>query len=92
LPAPTADARAGPPQEVPQNPRRRGRRARTREPACPGTFDFGSLVAALAAYERLNEPWQELLDYYQQREIAKVRYEQIVATCEAPSSPPGSSP
>ena len=52
----------------------------------PGSFDVGSLVAALAAYERLNEPWQELLDYYQQKEIAKVRYEQIVATCEAPSS------
>jgi ABC-type bacteriocin/lantibiotic exporter with double-glycine peptidase domain len=41
----------------------------------PGTFDVGGLVAALAAYERLNEPWQDLLDYYQQKEIAKVRYE-----------------
>lgn len=59
--------------------------------ARPGSFDVGSLVAALAAYERLNEPWQELLDYYQQKEIAKVRYEQIVATCDAPSWP-GSPP
>jgi ABC-type multidrug transport system fused ATPase/permease subunit len=57
----------------------------------PGTFDVGSLVAALAAYERLNEPWQELLDYYQQKEIAKVRYAQIVATYEASPSP-GDSP
>lgn len=55
----------------------------------PGSFDVGSLVAALAAYERLNEPWQELLDYYQQKEIAQVRYEQIVATCEASPSPAG---
>jgi ABC-type multidrug transport system fused ATPase/permease subunit len=57
----------------------------------PGSFDLGSLVAALAAYERLNEPWQELLDYYQEKEIAKVRYEQIIATCDA-SSPPGAAP
>ena len=55
----------------------------------PGSFDVGSLVAALAAYERLNEPWQELLDYYQQKEIAQVRYEQVVGTCDPVPSPGG---
>ncbi len=46
----------------------------------PGSFDLGSLVAALSAYERLNEPWQELLDYYQQKEIARDRYEQVLSS------------
>jgi hypothetical protein len=30
----------------------------------PTPADFGRLVAALAAYDRLNDPWQDLLDYY----------------------------
>ena len=47
--------------------------------ARPGSFDLGSLVAVLAAYDRLNEPWQELLDYYQQKEVARVRYRQVIA-------------
>jgi hypothetical protein len=47
---------------------------------------------ALAGYERLTEPWQELVDSYQQREIAKVRYNQIVATGETPMPPPGFPP
>ena len=48
--------------------------------ARPGSFDLGRLVAALAAYERLNEPWQELLDYYSLKEIAITRYAQILAS------------
>ena len=46
----------------------------------PGSFDLGRLVAALAAYDRLNEPWQELLDYYSLKEIAITRYAQILAS------------
>lgn len=46
----------------------------------PGSFDLGSLVATLAAYDRLNEPWQELLDYYSLKEIAITRYAQIMAS------------
>jgi ABC-type multidrug transport system fused ATPase/permease subunit len=46
----------------------------------PGSFDLGRLVAALAAYDRLNEPWQELLDYYSLKEIAITRYAQIMAS------------
>jgi len=48
--------------------------------ARPGSFDLGRLVAALAAYDRLNEPWQELLDYYSLKEIAMTRYAQILAS------------
>jgi ABC-type multidrug transport system fused ATPase/permease subunit len=48
--------------------------------ARPDTFDLGRLVAALAAYERLNEPWQELLDYYSLKESALTRYAQISAS------------
>jgi hypothetical protein len=44
----------------------------------PGSFDLGRLVAALAAYDRLNEPWQELPDYYSLKEIAVTRYAQIL--------------
>jgi len=46
----------------------------------PGSFDLGSLVATLAAYDRLNEPWQELLDYYSLKEIAITRHAQIMAS------------
>ena len=46
----------------------------------PGSFDLGSLVATLAAYDRLNDPWQELLDYYSLKEIAITRYAQIMAS------------
>ena len=48
--------------------------------ARPGSFDLGRLVAALAAFERLNDPWQELLDYYSLKEIAITRYAQILAS------------
>jgi ABC-type multidrug transport system fused ATPase/permease subunit len=48
--------------------------------AQPGSFDLGRLVAALAAYDRLNEPWQELLNYYSLKEIAITRYAQILAS------------
>ena len=48
--------------------------------ARPGSFDLGRLVAALAAYDRLNEPWQELLNYYSLKEIAVTRYAQILGS------------
>lgn len=47
--------------------------------ARPGSFDLGSLVAFLAAYDRLNESWHELVLYYQQKEIALARYDQVMA-------------
>ena len=51
----------------------------------PGSFDLGSLVATLAAYDRLNEPWQELLDYYSMKELAITRYAQIMASAASPN-------
>jgi ABC-type multidrug transport system fused ATPase/permease subunit len=50
----------------------------------PGSFDLGSLVAFLSAYERLNEPWRELLNYYQQKEVAETKYEQVIASFDPP--------
>ncbi|HTY26075.1 MAG TPA: ABC transporter transmembrane domain-containing protein [Desulfomonilaceae bacterium] len=43
-----------------------------------GRFDLGSLVAFLSAYERLSDPWKELMDYYQDYQDSKVRYYQIM--------------
>ncbi len=43
-----------------------------------GNLSFGSLVAVLAAYKDLASPWKELLDYYQQKEDNRIKYEQIV--------------
>ncbi|MEX2643194.1 MAG: ATP-binding cassette domain-containing protein [Acetobacterales bacterium] len=43
-----------------------------------GDLTFGALVAALAAYKDLSAPWKELLNYYQLKEDAKIKYEQLV--------------
>lgn len=43
-----------------------------------GSLSFGALVAVLAAYKDLASPWKELLDYYQQKEDNRIKYEQIV--------------
>ncbi len=43
-----------------------------------GNLSFGSLVAVLAAYKDLASPWKELLRYYQQKEDAYIKYEQLV--------------
>jgi putative ABC transport system ATP-binding protein len=56
--------------------------------ARPGSFDLGSLVAFLAAYDRLQEPWHELVLYYQQKEIARARYDQVLAYLAEPEQAP----
>jgi putative ABC transport system ATP-binding protein len=43
-----------------------------------GRFDLGALVAFLSAYEKLYDPWKELMDYYQDYQDSKVRYRQIM--------------
>jgi len=43
-----------------------------------GNLSFGALVAVLAAYKDLASPWKELLDWYQQKEDSRIKYEQIV--------------
>ena len=40
-----------------------------------GDLTFGSLVAVIAAYEKLADPWKELLNFYQIKEDARVKYE-----------------
>jgi putative ABC transport system ATP-binding protein len=46
----------------------------------PDLFDVGGLVAFLQAYSQLNEPWRELINYFQQKENARVKYEQVIAS------------
>ena len=44
-----------------------------------GELSLGGLVAVLAAYKDLQPPWKELLNHYQIREDAKIKYDQVVA-------------
>ena len=43
-----------------------------------GQLTAGALVAVLAAYKDLGPPWRELLDFYQQKEDARIKYEQVI--------------
>ena len=54
----------------------------------PGSFDVGALVAFLQAYGQLNEPWRELINYFQQKENARVKYEQVIASFDPPGLRP----
>ncbi len=49
-----------------------------------GQLSFGALVAVLAAYKDLAGPWRELLIYYQQKEDARIKYEQVIEQFEPP--------
>lgn len=42
-----------------------------------GDMSFGSLVAVLAAYKDLSDPWKDLLNYYQGLENARIKYRQL---------------
>jgi ABC-type multidrug transport system fused ATPase/permease subunit len=53
-----------------------------------GQLEIGTLVAAIAAHKDLGAPWKELLAYYQQKEDARIKYEQVVQQF----APPGSMP
>ena len=54
----------------------------------PETFNLGILVAFLQAYGQLNEPWRELINFFQLKENARVKYEQVIANFDPPG-PPG---
>lgn len=43
-----------------------------------GRLSLGALVAFLSAYEKLYDPWKELMDYYQDYQDSRVKYNQIV--------------
>jgi len=47
--------------------------------AINGEFTLGALVAFLSAYEKVYDPWKEMLEYYQSYQDAKVRYSQIMS-------------
>lgn len=42
--------------------------------AINGRFDLGALVAFLSAYEKIYDPWRELMDFYQIYQDATTRY------------------
>lgn len=46
--------------------------------AIQGKFDIGALVAFLSAYEKLYDPWKELMEFYQIYQDSKVRYAQVM--------------
>jgi len=43
-----------------------------------GRFNLGALVAFLSAYEKLYDPWKELMDYYQDLQDSRVRYRRVM--------------
>ena len=45
-----------------------------------GELSFGALVAVLAAYKDMSDPWKELLTYYQIQADARVKYDLLVET------------
>ena len=45
-----------------------------------GQFTLGALVAFLSAYEKIYDPWKEMLAFYQSYQDAHVRYRQIMKT------------
>ena len=47
-------------------------------------LSFGSLVAVIAAYEKLAGPWKELLNFYQVKEDARGKYELLLESFQVP--------
>jgi ABC-type multidrug transport system fused ATPase/permease subunit len=54
----------------------------------PGSFDVGTLVAFLQAYNQLNDPWRELISYFQAKENARVKYETVISAFDPPGLRP----
>lgn len=50
--------------------------------AIKGELDVGTVVAAVNAHKEMASPWKDLLAYYQQREDARIKYEQVIAQFE----------
>ncbi len=44
-----------------------------------GELQIGTLMAAIAAHKDLAAPWKEILAFYQRREDARIKYEQVVS-------------
>lgn len=50
-----------------------------------GRLELGTLVAVIAANKDLAAPWKELLNYYQRREDARIKYDQVIEQFEPPA-------
>ncbi len=50
-----------------------------------GRLTIGALVAVLAAYNNLTNPWKELLRYYQRMGDAQIKYQTLVSAFDIPS-------
>jgi putative ABC transport system ATP-binding protein len=53
-----------------------------------GELSLGALVAVLAAYKDIIDPWKELLKWYETKEDVRVKYEQVVSQFEPPAMLP----
>jgi ABC-type multidrug transport system fused ATPase/permease subunit len=53
-----------------------------------GRLSLGALVAVLAAYKDIIDPWKELLKWYETKEDVRVKYEQVVSQFEPPQMLP----
>lgn len=49
-----------------------------------GGLSIGAMVAVLAAYKDLSAPWKELLGYYERKEDARIKYEQVIEQFDPP--------
>ena len=49
-----------------------------------GDLTIGALLAVIAAHKDMSAPWKEMLAWYQDREVARVRYEDIVKQFDPP--------
>ncbi|HEV8503233.1 MAG TPA: ATP-binding cassette domain-containing protein [Casimicrobiaceae bacterium] len=49
-----------------------------------GSLSLGSLVAVLAAYKDILNPWKELLTWYASKEDVRIKYEQVISQFEPP--------
>ena len=52
--------------------------------AIQGQMDIGAIVAFLSAYEKLYDPWKELMEYYQTYQDSRVRYAQVMNYYDIP--------
>ncbi len=43
-----------------------------------GRFDLGAMIAFLSAYEKLYDPWKEMMDFYQLYQDASVSYRRLM--------------
>lgn len=45
-----------------------------------GEFSLGALIACLSAYEKVYDPWKEMIGFYQGYQDASVRYQRVMET------------